>query len=101
VLVDVYLRGVEPLLVQETPGVLAGGSGRLGVEGRLGHGRILPIAVQRTSLTARFQRTSLTALSAPASLTALFQGTSLTALFQRSRSGRPVTTRPHSRIDLP
>jgi hypothetical protein len=36
-LVDVDLLDVDLLLVQETPGVLAGRSGRLGIEDWLGH----------------------------------------------------------------
>ena len=39
--VDVDLLDVDLLLVQETPGVLAGRSGGLGVEGRLGHPEIV------------------------------------------------------------
>ena len=39
--VDVDLLDVDMLLVQETPGVLAGRSGGLGVEGRLGHPEIV------------------------------------------------------------
>ena len=39
--VDVDLLDVDILLVQETPGVLAGRSGGLGVEGRLGHPEIV------------------------------------------------------------
>jgi hypothetical protein len=39
--VDVDLLDVDPLLVQETPGVLAGRSGGLRVEGRLGHPEIV------------------------------------------------------------
>ena len=39
--VDVDLFDLDPLLVQETPGILAGRSGRLGIEGRLGHPEIV------------------------------------------------------------
>jgi len=39
-LVDVDLLDLQVVLVQETPGVLAGGSGGFGVEGRLGHGKL-------------------------------------------------------------
>src|SRR4029079_18028515 len=67
VLVDVDLRDVEPLLVQETPGVLAGGSGRFGIERRLGHGRILPIAAQRRLYRSPSADVSYRSLSADAS----------------------------------
>ena len=40
-LVDVDLLDVDLLLVQETPGVLAGGSGGFGVEGRFRHPEIV------------------------------------------------------------
>jgi hypothetical protein len=40
-LVDVDLFDVDSLRVQETPGILAGRSGRLGIEGRLGHPEIV------------------------------------------------------------
>jgi hypothetical protein len=40
-LVDVDLLDVDVVLVQETPGILAGGSGGFGVENRLGHLRIV------------------------------------------------------------
>jgi hypothetical protein len=39
--VDVDRLDVDTLLVQETPGILAGRSGRLGVEERLGHRKIV------------------------------------------------------------
>ena len=39
ILVDVDLLNVDTCLVQKTSGVLAGGSGRLRVESRLGHRR--------------------------------------------------------------
>jgi hypothetical protein len=40
-LVDVDHLDLDPLLIQETPGILAGGSGGLGVEERLGHRKIV------------------------------------------------------------
>jgi hypothetical protein len=40
-LVDVDLLDLDPLLVQETPGVLARGSGGLGVEDGFGHQEIV------------------------------------------------------------
>jgi hypothetical protein len=40
-LVDVDRLDGDTLLIQETPGILAGGSGRLGVEKRLGHLKIV------------------------------------------------------------
>jgi hypothetical protein len=39
--VDVNLFDLDALLVQETPGVLAGGSGGFRVEDRLGHPKIV------------------------------------------------------------
>jgi hypothetical protein len=39
-LVDVDLLDVDAMLIQETPGVLAGRSGGFRVEGRLGHGKL-------------------------------------------------------------
>jgi hypothetical protein len=44
-LVDVDLLDVDAAFVQETPGVLAGGSGGFGVENRLGHLRIVKYRV--------------------------------------------------------
>jgi hypothetical protein len=40
-LVDVDLLDVDLALIQETPGVLARGSGGFGVENRLGHPEIV------------------------------------------------------------
>jgi hypothetical protein len=39
--VDIDLLDIDLLCVQETPGVLAGGSGGFRVENRLGHERIV------------------------------------------------------------